>query len=59
MLVIGGPPVRGGGGIPQRIIVSSRSVLDVSVRNSFPAADFLSTPVHFVASPSQEQEDRA
>src|SRR5258706_12789037 len=26
MLVTGGPPVRGGGGIPHRIIVSSRSV---------------------------------
>ena len=25
MLVTGGPPVRGGGGMPQRIIVSSRS----------------------------------
>jgi hypothetical protein len=25
MLVTGGPPVRGGGGIPQRIVVSSRS----------------------------------
>ncbi|MEH2516108.1 hypothetical protein V1279_001681 [Bradyrhizobium sp. AZCC 1610] len=26
MLVTGGPPVRGGGGMPQRIMVSSRSV---------------------------------
>ncbi len=26
MLVTGGPPVRGGGGMPQRIVISSRSV---------------------------------
>ena len=30
MLVTGGPPVRGGGGMPQRIITSSRAVVGVA-----------------------------
>ena len=30
MLVTGGPPVRGGGGMPQRIIASSRAAVGVA-----------------------------